>query len=369
MHTTKTTIRLPEGVHAVERTADLPRESWDALVGPYDAFLTCRWLDVVEATAGVPMTYLWRERAGRPVAALATAVATTSVPWALGRPDVVLRNSAKDGLPDAAELLAGLAGDPSAVLMPALVAGGRHVGSTRVLQAPEATGEDIEALVRAAEALATDAGLASAAFLYLDEQDTELTRILDSRGYRSCTTGHYSVLQVPPEGFESYLAALPRKRRSSVSAERRRIREAGLRVDAEPLATADLPRLAELESALLAKYAIDIRPDELLPLMHQVRDYFGDDAFVMVAHADGGIRGFAMILRHGDQWYTRQTGYDYAYQARTGLPVYFEVLYYRLLEEAAAAGVRTLHYGLGSVQAKRSRGCTTTRQRCHLLPL
>ncbi|MEU9852682.1 hypothetical protein [Streptomyces sp. NPDC047974] len=46
-----------------------------------------------------------------------------------------------------------------------------------------------------------------------------------------------------------------------------------------------------------------------------------------------------------------------------------QVLYYRLLEEAAAAGVTTLHYGLGSERAKRSRGCAVTEQRCHVLRL
>ncbi|MGE7388632.1 GNAT family N-acetyltransferase [Streptomyces sp. NPDC004126] len=369
MPTPTTTPRLPGGVHAVERAADLPREGWDALAGPSDIFLTCRWLDVVEATAGVPMTYLWTERDGRPVAGLATATATTSVPWALGRPDVVLRNSAEAGLPGAGALLTGLGADPSRALMPALVAGGRHVGSTRLLRSPDATAQDVGALVAAAETLAREAGLASVCFLYLDEQDADVAATLDTRGYLSYTTGRYSTLRVPEDGFDGYLASLPRKRRVSIAAERRRVRESQARIAVEPLATVDLPRCAELESALLAKYGIDIRPDQVLAQIRQVRDCFGDDAFAITAHGDGEVRGYGLILRHGDHWYARQTGYDYAYQERSGLPLYFEVLYYRLLEEAAAAGATTLHYGLGSEQAKRSRGCTATEQRCHVLRL
>ncbi|MGV9884410.1 GNAT family N-acetyltransferase [Streptomyces sp. NPDC003006] len=365
-----TTVRLPDGVLAVHRSADLPRAGWDALAGPYDVFLTCRWLDVVEATAGVPMTYLWVERDGRPVAGLATARATTSVPWALGRPDVVLRNSAEAQLPGAAELLASLDADPSEALMPALVAGGRHVGSTRVLCSADATGADVESLVAAAEALARAAGLASVCFLYLDERDASLTRTLATRGYTSYTTGRYSTLHVPDDGgFDAYLAALPRKRRVSIASERRRIRESGLRVRLTSLDETDLDRCADLESGLLAKYGIDIRPEQVLAQIRQVRDVFGDDAFAVVAETDGEVRGFGLILRHGDHWYARQTGYDYAYQKSTGLALYFEVLYYRLVEEAAAAGVRTLHYGLGSEQAKRSRGCVATEQRCHVLRL
>ncbi|MGC4864783.1 GNAT family N-acetyltransferase [Micromonospora sp. DT53] len=357
----------PTDVHVVHRASELPRDRWDELAGPADIFLTCRWLDVVEATAGVPMAYLWTENAGRPVAALATALATAAVPWALGRPDVVLRNSVTAGLPGAAELLAGLGDDPTGRLMPTLLAGGRQVGGTRILTGPQTTTADLEALVAGAETLARDGGASTVCFLYLDEQEQALGQLLTERGYGRFTSGHYSSLRVPPDGFPGYLAGLPRKRRVSIGAERRRIREAGVRVSVESLDGADLPRFAELESELLAKYDIDLRPDQLLPILHQVRDCFGDDAFAVVAQAEGAVRGFALILRHGDSWYARQTGYDYAYQRRSGAPIYFEILYYRLIEEAAMAGVRNLYYGLGSVDTKRSRGCVATEQRGHLL--
>ncbi|MFD1831186.1 GNAT family N-acetyltransferase [Streptomyces desertarenae] len=361
-------LRL-DRVHTVERAADLPRREWDALARPSDVFLTTRWLDVVENTAGVPMAYLWTERDGVPVAALATASATASVPWTLGRPDVVLRNSAEAGLPGAAGFLAGLGGDATTALMPSVVAGGRHVGNTRILYGARATDEDLEALVTAAEARARDLGAASVAFLYLDETDRRLAAVLGARGYAGCVSGRHSSLSVPADGFDGYLASLPRKRRVSVAAERRRLREAGVDVRLESLDGADLPRFAALEAELLRKYGIEWRADQSLPQLRQVRDRFGDDAFAVVARDGGEIRGFGLILRHGGHWYARQTGYDYAYQRRTGLPLYFELLYYRLVEEAAAAGVPVIHYGLGSEDTKRSRGCTATDQYCLLLRL
>ncbi|KUO16769.1 GNAT family N-acetyltransferase [Streptomyces dysideae] len=362
--------RLPTGVQAVDRAVDLPRRGWDALAGPGDLFLTCRWLDVAEATAGVPMRYLWTERDGQPVAALATALATASVPWMLGRPDAVLRGSAEAGLPGAAEFLTDLGDDPTSVLLPALLAGGRHIGNTRILYGPSATEHDLAPLVEAAESQAYGMGAAGLCFLYLGEaaeSDRQLGALLAARGYESFVSGHYSVLRVPKDGYEGYLATLPRKRRVSVAAERRRVRAADVRTALEPLADADLVRFAALEAELLGKYGITWAPDQSLPVLRQTRDAFGDDAFAAVARADGDICGFALILRHGDHWYARQTGYDYAYQRRTGLPLYFELLYYRLVEEAAAAGVSVIHYGLGSTDTKRSRGCTATEQRCHVL--
>ncbi|MEV6319382.1 hypothetical protein [Streptomyces sp. NPDC051776] len=49
---------------------------------------------------------------GGSVAGLATALATASVPWGLGRPDVVLRNSAEADLIGAVGFLAGLPEEP-----------------------------------------------------------------------------------------------------------------------------------------------------------------------------------------------------------------------------------------------------------------
>ncbi|MFH8409102.1 GNAT family N-acetyltransferase [Streptomyces sp. NPDC018019] len=366
---TPRTARPPGGVHAVERAADLPRQAWDALTRPSDVFLSTHWLDVVESTAGVAMTYLWVERAGVPVAGLATALATASVPWALGRPDVVLRNSADADLTGAADYLAGLPAEPVSSLMPSLVAGGRHLGNTRVLYGPQATAGDLDTLVAAAESRARDAGAASIAFLYLDENDRLLASVLATRRYASYTSGRYSSLHIPSDGFDGCLASLPRKRRVSIRAERRKLRDADTSVAVESLDRADLPRFAELEAELLRKYGIDWRPDQSLPQLRQVRDRFGEDAFAIVARGDGQIRGFGLVLRHKGHWYARQTGYDYAYQRKSGLPLYFELLYYRLVEEAAAAGVTTVHYGLGSEETKRSRGCAVTDQRCHLLRL
>jgi uncharacterized protein len=315
------------------------------------------------------MTYLWREKGGVPVAALATALATADVPWALGRPDVVLRNSVAAELPGAAEFLGAIGGDPAGRLMPTLLAGGRHVGSTRALWGPQATEEDLEALVNGAEALARHSNAVTVCFLYLDNEDHELGHILDRRGYRSYVSGQYSVLRVPADGYRGYLASLPRKRRASVAAERSRIQQAGVQVSLESLDGIDLARLSELASELLAKYDIDLSSEHLLRLLRQIRDCFGDDVFAVVARAEKAIRGFALILRHNDNWIARQTGYDYAYQRRTKTPLYFELLYYRLIEEASAAGIRAIHYGLGSTQTKRSRGCSATYQRCWTLLL
>jgi hypothetical protein len=84
-----------------------------------------------------------------------------------------------------------------------------------------------------------------------------LSDVLDTRGYTGFTSGRHSSLYVPPDGFEGHLSSLPRKRRMSIAAERRKLRGADCTVAVEPLNSAAIPRFAELEAELLRKYGID----------------------------------------------------------------------------------------------------------------
>ena len=168
--------------------------------------------------------------------------------------------------------------------------------------------------------------------------------------------------------FAAYLSLLPSKRRVSIRAERRRIEESGVEVRVEsgipePL----LPRLGELETALLNKHGIDWRPELSVDGLRRMHEVFGSELVLLTAFAEGQVRGFTLVIPHGDHWYVRQTGFDYAFQQRHRLALYYELCFYRPLEEAAARGVRVLCYGLGSTRAKQSRGCQVTEQRCYFL--
>lgn len=137
---------LSARVHVAEHASELPRKGGDALTRPSDVFLTSRWLDVVESTAGVPMKYLWTERDGARVAGLATAFASASVPRQTRCRIAQQRGSEAATRPRSP---GPLPRDATCALMPSLVAGGRHLGNARVLHADQATMEDLAALVTA----------------------------------------------------------------------------------------------------------------------------------------------------------------------------------------------------------------------------
>lgn len=365
--------RAHDGAESV-RVADaaaLPGAGWADLVGPEDFFQTPSWLAVQERNSGTTMDFLVRRRAGAPVAALVTAWADDSVPWLLARPDAMLARALEEGTPEARDRLADVAGGEPASLLPSLVCGGRHLGRTRPLTAPDVLPPDVEALVAEAEQLAADRGAASVCFPHVDERDTGLVDLLRRRGYRSHLSAHYAWLPIPPGGWDQFLAEMSKHRRRRVRLERRALAEAKVEVRLEPLTPDLVPRLGELDCNLLRKYGNPASPEHSAGLLSWIAEVMGDDVMVSVARKDGQIIGFGMVLRSRargrEEWFGHRAGFDYDAQGR--LPLYYDVLYYRVLEAAAREGVSVLHAGIGSVQAKLARGCLASEEHSFILRL
>ncbi|MFJ7302084.1 GNAT family N-acetyltransferase [Streptomyces sp. NPDC099088] len=359
-------------VRPVADAAGLPGAGWDELLGAEDFFQTSRWLAVQERNSGTTMDFLMRHRDGDPVAGLVAAWADDSVPWLLARPDAMLARALEDGgTPEAEAVLREVAGGDPAALLPSLVCGGRHLGRTRALAGPHAGPGDVEALVERAEQLARERGAASVCFPHVDVRDAALVDLLHARGYRSHLSAHYAWLPVPPGGWDEFLANMSKHRRRRVRLERRALAEAKVEVHLEPLTKALAPRLGELDCNLLRKYGNPASPEHSTGLLSWISEVMGDDAMVSVARQDGAIIGFGMVLRSRargeEQWFGHRAGFDYEAQGK--LPLYYDVLYYRVLEAAAREGVSVLHAGIGSIEAKLARGCLASEEHAFLLRL
>jgi hypothetical protein len=359
------------GVRSAADAAELPVLGWPDLLGVEDFFQTPRWLAVQERNGGTTLDFLLRERDGRPVAGLVLAWADSKVPWLLARPDTLLAHAESAGLAEARRVRAEVADGDPASLLPALVCGGRHLGRTRVLTTPATTPVDVDALLARAEELGTERGAAALCFPHVDVRDADLMAALTGRGYRWHASAEYSWLPVPAGGFDEYLAGMSQHRRRRVRLERRAVADAGVEVHVEPLTARLAPRLGELDAALLTKYGNPASPEYSAGLLAWIAEVMGEDALVSLATVDGEIIGFGMVLRHrarGDeQWFGHRAGFDYA--AKGSLQLYYEVLYYRVLEAAATAGATVLHAGIGSTPAKQARGCLSVEQRSYLLRL
>lgn len=346
---------------------ELPTGGWDQLVGPDDVFLDTGWQAVVHRTADAWLGYLLATRDGFPHAGLAMALATTEVPWPMGRPDLILAEAVEGSQPGAAraaELLGCPAGAHAAAqLLPSLALGGRHLGHTRAVGATTDLAS-IDALLKRAEAQADALGARSVAVPFLDETDVALATALTNRGYVHFDVDEYSTLDIPEGGLDAYLASLPAPRRREALRERRRLTEAGLTVQLHTLDQVDHQRLAQLEVNLLAKYGTIWPQANALRWLETIQNTVGAHARVLVGEAQDEVRSFALIYCHHDRWAVRQAGFDYKWQQQTHTALYFETIFYAMVEAASAANVTRIHYGLASGKAKKSRGCTSSIQRC-----
>jgi hypothetical protein len=356
------------GIFAPE---ELAANGWDQIISPDDVFLDSGWQAVVQQTADAWLGYLLASHRGVPQTGMAMALATVDVPWPMGRPDLILQAALEGSCVGAAQAALSL-GCPSGTdatqrLLPSLTLGGRHLGNTRAVGATNNIAS-LNALIERAEAQADALGARSIAVPFLDETDTALAAVLTGRGYIAFDVDEYSRLDVPAGGLDDYLRSLPAGRRREALRERRRLSDAGLSVQLRNLDEVDHQRLAQLEVDLLAKYGTIWPQVNALRWLDTIQRTVGPKAHVLVGTAQGEIRSFALVYRHHDRWAVRQAGFDYDWQQATRTALYFETIFYSMVEAANTAGVHRIHYGLSSGQAKRSRGCTSSTQRCWIAP-
>ncbi len=244
-------------------------------------------------------------------------------------------------------------------LLPNAYLGALRGGTTRM---PVAPGLDAETTLRAigevldgVEAMASDEGLGSVAFFYVPAEDAALRAALTDRGYLRFGPMHnVSVLQVTT--FSDYLGRLSTSRRRNVAWERNKIARAGVRIQVEPLTRELSEDMLPLEAQLYRKYGHETHPTEMArTLHHSVIDQYGGAAVVITARADGVLRGYAALIQVHQTLYSRDAGFDYAWQGR--LPVYFEVVFYRAIELAEQLGCRQIYYSYAADETKAAHGC------------
>lgn len=348
-------------IRIYECAEQLDAAAWEAMAGNVDVALSHAGIRLAEQTAGVEMRYIVATAEdGSWVGGLPVALATSDSRWVLGRPDALLERARRDNEPVPPSVLDHFGESPSA-LLPSLLVGGRHMGNSGMLLAETAPVGTAAALLAAAEDIALQLGAHSTSAVFVSEGDKPFADALKTAGYAPFGTNRYSSMTLPSGGFDGWLATFPKKKRWKIRDERRRISSAGFRSETILMADADLGRLADLETQLLRKYGHEWAPEHSVSTFERIVSVFGDDASVSVVEHGGEVAGFVILLRLGSRWSARQVGFDY--EAQGDLPLYFETLFYGPVESAQLHGVDRIDYGLGSEEAKVSRGCIATTQR------
>lgn len=160
-------------------------------------------------------------------------------------------------------------------------------------------------------------------------------------------------LDAPGGCFDDYLVSVSASRRNTIRREIRRFAEQGLKaVHADPHDQLDLiTRFAQLCNE---KYEVVEDETELRARFERQCEALGDNCVLFICQRGSVPVGMALFYRWGDRLYLRGSGFDHT-AAAGGYP-YFNVVIYEPLRYCYDNGIRGLHLGTGSHDAKAKRG-------------
>lgn len=182
------------------------------------------------------------------------------------------------------------------------------------------------------------------------------------------------VLDVPDGGREEYLAALPAKqRRTNVRREMRRYAESGLRTERGRLSDW-AGTLGPMLSQVQHKYGHDHSPAQMTDLLRRQARHLDELSVVFMAFAEDSTVpvAFCLAYRHGDELSVRVVGFDYdrlpgavgtlprpggdSSRSGTSAGEYAQLAVHEPVRYCQENGLRRLHLGTGSYEAKCRRG-------------
>jgi hypothetical protein len=184
-----------------------------------------------------------------------------------------------------------------------------------------------------------------------------LASLSASAGARIVPLSAACVLDVSWTGVDGYLGGFSYKRRTAIRRELRWLADHDVSIAEEDLGAAG-GELIDLRCALVAKYGtVPVRAKEER-LLRRVRDTFQPaEVCLVTARAAGRLLNFMLFVRENDEWSALLTGTDY--DSADARFTYFATGFYHPAALAPAAGIRRIHYGFGSWEAKKLRGCRT----------
>ncbi|PJJ54091.1 acetyltransferase (GNAT) family protein [Mumia flava] len=242
---------------------------------------------------------------------------------------------------------------PFSTLCSAGGAGGyaNHLMLRAGLAAPR-TALAAHALIDAARDIAAAAGCARLLVPDLDRTQARWLAEIEAEA-TAASTREKAVLPIDWNDFAGYLAALPRKRRWQVRQERLAFAEGGTEVRDEPLAAVAVT-LAPLLAQTQRRHGEAVDPAAAEFYLTMLAMTPGAVTRALVGYRKGEPVAFSAVVRCADTWTVRAVGRDYAAPDHAE---YFNLTYYEPIARAAASGARAIDFGVGSLAAKRFRGC------------
>lgn len=219
------------------------------------------------------------------------------------------------------------------------------------------------ALVSAARQVASAAGCPQVLIPDLDPAQARWLAEFDPEAI-AVATRDKAVMPIEWGDFSEYLAALPRKRRWQVRQERRAFADSGIVVRDEPLSSV-AAEVAPLLAQTQQRHGDPAGPLEAEFYLAMLAMTPGSEVRALVGYLSGRPVAFSVVHRRGGTWAIRAVGRDYAAPEHGQ---YFNLTYYEPIARAISDGATLIDFGIGSLSAKRFRGCRLQPLRSLLLP-
>src|SRR6266516_2514307 len=318
---------------------------WDQLASGRSFYVAADWLRFADTDRVARSQYLGLCMGGRLVAALSSH-------WA---PDEV------DADYVAARTLELPSGAPP-IDSGVLTLGGRRGFLSGALVAPgigrSAAAEHLAELIRHATGTAWPQG-AAWWWPYLISSDVDVVMAAGSRlggtaGPGVHLVGADCVIDVVGTTVDDHVAALPtRQRRTNFRREEKRFIDSGLKIRRVSLPEY-WPHLGPLLAAVQQKYGHRQSADELGARLRRQGEHLASRAVVLGCFDDDIIVGFALAYQWGGELALRVVGFDY--ERLLGADEYAQLAVHAPLRYCYQHGLRRLHLGTESYEAKCRRG-------------
>lgn len=318
---------------------ELGAQAWDRLAGEH-FYSTAAWLELCAMHGGGVPGAVVQFANGEPSAAVPYAALSAPPPALYRWNDLLLER----GLP--------------ALPADGLLVGPRQGYETNFLVAPghdrvAAIAQLVLELRERSTDIARGGGGDACVAMYLPTEDVHALRAAGVSSPPVLLEAD-AWLELPGGGWDAWLGSLPSKRRVNVRREVRAFSEAGFTVVRMALEECH-EQLPALVRCTQSKYGDAGETADWLALLRMHVAAMGSAAQVALClRDDGTLVGFCLYYVWGDTLYLRWAGFDYDRLA--GAAEYFNLLYYSQIMVAAQLGVRRLHAGIKSLEAKALRG-------------
>ncbi len=230
--------------------------------------------------------------------------------------------------------------------------------SETLIRPDEPDPEDVlNTILNSIEQYSHTQGLGCTAFLWIEATQHQLLSALKRKDYHLIRIDATARLQIKWSSFDDYLATCFRsKHRWHIKREIKCFQDAGGHIRYHDCWSDIEDQAISLAIALQQRHNLQPTYTELANRYQRILTSLGDRAIHLTAWLDGNLVGFATVFVHGDVLYLKHVGFDDTSANRQSY-VYFNLVYYKLIELALELGVREIDYGSGTHEAKRARGC------------